>query len=568
MTFRQLEHILEKLAAHPEFGTSEYEEWLKFEDAVEFLTRTTRGLIPIYVSMSDIYIYSVLTPQERMINNYIDDIMKWNFGPSSGWGYGLTNDEHGKPKKMLYSPLEHTGSRVFNGSEPIFFLRYFEGCLGKKSYPELNQKVAHILDIHWMPERSAYCRLDRLGDYQDIIIIKNTDQGIVCALDSDALELYMFLTDTVLVRLFGLTRCHDWSNFMETDRETTLLMDSHTELYARRTIAIGRRQKEAAWLRGFQIIRRARNNNIMFRLLQGEEIEPKQYATFIVLDWKHGVVREWSCSPELLGNYFEESDLPYETSPAFFRPEVLSKYKQDPDKYKVESRIIYCRGAWSLRYDINEEGQVYVYLRDLGALPYKEQLYWRSFNELPKAGISSRAWKTDFLAEWDTDYDPLESLKDILSHFPSTSDGTEVWKPDPERLARLSYVVTDSVKEWEDQILQLAIIIVDGLNKKAIKAIAKELGCFDKELGSIKLLRECLIRGIPEEQVTQIIEPLTELWELRSHRGIAHRGDRPSVGSLREHYRELLSKCDRAMRLLADLIEAKVLDKGLSGAKQ
>ncbi|WP_446808486.1 hypothetical protein ACH50O_14495 [Methylomonas sp. 2BW1-5-20] len=96
------------------------------------------------------------------------------------------------------------------------------------------------------------------------------------------------------------------------------------------------------------------------------------------------------------------SDLPFATSPAFFRPEVLLKYKADPDKYQIESRSIHCRGGWFLKsFDINEAGQVHAYLCDLSHLPYAEQLYWKSFNEPPKAGISTRAYRSDFLAQWD-----------------------------------------------------------------------------------------------------------------------------------------------------------------------
>jgi hypothetical protein len=35
-------------------------------------------------------------------------------------------------------------------------------------------------------------------------------------------------------------------------------------------------------------------------------------------------------------------------SPAFFRPEVLLKYKADRDKYTVGERDVSCRAAWHL----------------------------------------------------------------------------------------------------------------------------------------------------------------------------------------------------------------------------
>jgi hypothetical protein len=86
---------------------------------------------------------------------------------------------------------------------------------------------------------------------------------------------------------------------------------------------------------------------------------------------KNGVIREISCAPGATANYFTESDLPFELSPAFFSPEVLRKYKADSDKYSLAGRSISCRCAWSLQtYDVNEAGQVHTYLVYLRNLPY------------------------------------------------------------------------------------------------------------------------------------------------------------------------------------------------------
>ena len=99
-------------------------------------------------------------------------------------------------------------------------------------------------------------------------------------------------------------------------------------------------------------------------------------------------------------------------SPVFFKAEILHRYKADTVKYELDDRSITCRGAWSLRtYDVNKEGQVHTYLRYLGELPYKEQLYWQSFNEWPKGGLSERAITTDFRGDFYRGYDPLNNLK-------------------------------------------------------------------------------------------------------------------------------------------------------------
>ncbi len=132
-----------------------------------------------------------------------------------------------------------------------------------------------------------------------------------------------------------------------------------------------------------------------------------------------------------VANYFTASDLPFEMSPAFFRPDVLLKYKGDSEKYRLEDRSITCRNAWHLEtYDINDAGQVHTYLIYLQRLPYDEQLYWKSYNEKPKSSISKRAFTTDFEGNWYNEYDALASLKEFafeLDHERVPWVEPEVW---------------------------------------------------------------------------------------------------------------------------------------------
>ena len=131
------------------------------------------------------------------------------------------------------------------------------------------------------------------------------------------------------------------------------------------------------------------------------------------MDWKNGVVREISTEPGNTANYFTKSGLPFEVSPAFFRPDVLLRYKSDSDKYTLQDRSISCRGAWHLQtYDINEAGQVHTYIVYLRSLPYEEQLYWKAHNEAPKASISKRAFRSDFEGRWENEYDALQNLRE------------------------------------------------------------------------------------------------------------------------------------------------------------
>lgn len=80
------------------------------------------------------------------------------------------------------------------------------------------------------------------------------------------------------------------------------------------------------------------------------ELEDQRYCDFIIKDWKNEKVSTCSCAPEEMSSYFESSnDKPFETSPAFFRPEVLDKYKNNPDLYELKDRRIYKIDGWGLK---------------------------------------------------------------------------------------------------------------------------------------------------------------------------------------------------------------------------
>lgn len=279
---------------------------------------------------------------------------------------------------------------------------------------------------------------------------------------------------------------------------------------------------------------------------------------------------ECSCDPAQLGNYFVESDLPFQTTPAFFRPEVLLKYKADPDKYQIEGRSIHCRGAWFLKsYDINEAGQVHAYLCDLSLLPYAEQVYWKSFNEAPKAGISARAYKSDFLAQWDTSPDPLASLKRRLEAL--NGAGITWWSlKNPQLPDRVHYPITASQEEWANELMALDQLVVEGVSRSYFKSKAEAAGItIEPQWGSLKLIGEVLLHAqVNEEEATAVMAPLKSLHDLRSKmKGHAGGSDAKVMrealiakhGDLKSHFRALADDCHRAIALMVELTDAGVL---------
>lgn len=556
---------LDKISKIPKHGTKAYKKWAEQKEFLLFLLNTTYDEIPLYVSFKGTYIYSVLLPENILKGDYIDDLMGWQCTPNSSWGYGYSFGRKGKPKKIfISSPFDSAGSKLLEKAAPITFLRYFDGRIDRKSYVEINQKIIHLHDLHFIEEKNAYCRLNEDGDVEEIISIRHPSDETIVRIKQEVLDFHLFITKSVLLRLFDRGLCNNWLNFHEEGRKEDKFSDSKNEIYARRGILFDKKGlPTASYLRGFQIIRNKQPRKKMMALLTGESLEPKKYEKFIAWDWKHNKIAECSCDPKKLGNYFTKSDKPFGTSPAFFKPDVLLKYKQNPEKYTLDQRHIACRNSWNLQtYDINKVGQVHTYLVYLSHLPHSEQLHWKAFNERPKAGISKRAFKTDFKAEWDLSYDPLLELRKGLEKLEEKKNN--LWLCVSEDLyQQLNYVVTDSLKEWADEIHALDKLVVEGFNYSYFKKISKTLNCYNETLGSIKLLKEILkAKKNNEKEINEIINPLEEIHFLRT-KFVGHisgaeankirKGLISKYGNLKKHFRDLLERTDKAIKSLLSL---------------
>ena len=530
------------------------DDWHLFSDFFEFLAHTTTDCVPIY-SSGAVFLDSVLVPEPSIAPPDVDDLMQWQPAATLCWSFEGLNDEDSRNR--LCCPLEYAEARTLRGGEPVFTLREFPGVM---SYVELNQRISHATDLHWMENRSSYCQLDENGDFVDLAIVRKVDNHFVCTVESSVLHPYMALSGQALIRLFDVFR-GDLYRTLGAAAADCRVSDDKTGIYARHLVwTDDDGNPVGAKIRGFQIVRTPLTSEVAIETLERSH-EPEDYAVYTIYDWRHDCVRKCSCAPGETGSYFTDHDLPYETSPAFFRSEVLGKYKNDPDRYTLTPDYISCRGGWWLRYDINEEYQVHAYLCDLRMLPYREQLYWQSCNEEPKGSIARRAFRSDFLAQFSDEYDPVVSLKQLADDaFPRVRiNGREItiWEPDEQSAGRLAYLPTESKKDWEDAILNLAKFTVDGLAEKSIRRLAQAMGCEKPKWRSIKLLKACLIaRELDDES---ICAPLQEVWGIRSHEGVAHRGT-SARSDTREHYRRLMADCDCALRTLGDIIHQGYLD--------
>jgi hypothetical protein len=340
-----------------------FNAWLEAKDAVAFLTdNAQQDEFVVYAGVEHTFIHAILVPASLMNPPDIDDLLSWSFNPFSSWGTWITFNE---PRSVSISPpLDHTGSKTLDQGEQLVFGRAFEGRVADKNYFEILQKFVHLFDLHFLLERNAYCRLDKYGDIEDVIRIikvageRDESGGTVITFKRDLLDQYMALTDSVIARTYDFTRLR-FSHFGGWSNRSNPQYTIDGDLFYRSIVEPG----HASYMRGCQIVRPLMAKEIIIRRLAHGDEEERKYASFVAYDWKNRVIREVSSAPGDTANYFTKSDLPFELSPAFFRPEVLAKYKSDSEKYRFEGRSISCRGAWHLQtYDINDAGQVHTYI--------------------------------------------------------------------------------------------------------------------------------------------------------------------------------------------------------------
>jgi len=540
--------------------------WLQeAESGIDFLRHTAQSEdIVLFVSGPSCWIHGVLAPTRALTPAALEDAQQTN-GPDVGDCWTIQRVFGGGKGHRMYleAPLAGTS---FNGGEKLVFRRTFHGYEVDGAQVELSQKLVHSLDLHFIEERSAYCRLDEHGELDDVIRLhheprsENGEPLHAVTIRRAELDKFMALSGTSLVFRFDFTR-HPREGFFGFHQ---------VEPYERQFAGAcyhGGITPQASYCNGvFVVAPGVTRRQLIQTWKRNDDPKRKQYAEFIVENLRDGKTTTVSCSPAATANYFQASTLPLELSPAFFRPELLHKYKSDPDKYRLDDGSIHCRGTWSLRsYAVNEAGQVHAYLCDLRTLPFTEQLYWKSFNEPPKAPISDRTFRTDFLGQWDIATDPLLELRGLVSRLDVS--GAAWWKPRGDRLRdAVHYPRTQSSKEWRDELLALDQLLVEGLIETPLRIWTSDLGREGvAKLRSVRLVQEVLTGlGQEAESARRALAPLARLHDLRNvvaghatgtKRNQAIRDARGHPGGLPAHFMALLSECLEAMTMIESRLQ-------------
>ena len=480
----------------------------------------TRKRVALYATASapgSLFLHAVLVPLHHLERPW-EDLNEWSGNPFDHRSCGLVYGGGQGARMELHSPWEDNQPAVLVGALQLVVGRSFDGRLGDRTYYELDPSITHSHGLHWLEERQAWCRFNDEGDVEELAGVVRTGRGeddgaTLVWIDRLLLETHLAATGTCLAQMFDCAWFSDVHRLRQLENISTYI-DVDRTLCCKFAI-----EEDASIFRGVHFISaRCSAEQIgeaQFARHRGE----REYETFVVQDFKHGRVVECSCDPKALASYFDvDSDAPFETSPVFFRADVLDRYKADREKYRLTDRTLSCRNAWSLKtYDVNAAGQVHTYIVYLGRLPLAEQRYWKSFNEAPKAPISERAYASDFEGRWDTQPDGLRDLKQTVRQLHQRSPSWFRLKQ-PDLLEGLHYPLTSAHKPWDDTIIDLAKLIVESLEHKVLLRISKDRGYEgDPKWGSIKWLRSALLAlEVDEGYATQLVTPIDRVQFLRT----------------------------------------------------
>jgi len=186
----------------------EFYSWCQQSDVAEFLTSDIDDeYVVLYASMPHVFIHAIFLPERHVNKDNFNSLLDWSGNPFSSWGVSCSSEDI-----CIESPMSNLGCKDLISGEQIVFARSFQAIDRDETYYELNQKISHSLDLHYVPEKKSWCKLDSHGEINEVIkvikipeIRKNDGGTIICAKKS-ILGEYAGIEDLKLFRMFDFTR--------------------------------------------------------------------------------------------------------------------------------------------------------------------------------------------------------------------------------------------------------------------------------------------------------------------------------------------------------------------------
>ncbi len=550
---------LRRLYNVPKVGTDEFKNWLEQNnDAMKFLHQNAEdNWCVIYSGSGKVFIHGVLVPEQALKPLDTDDLLKWQYNPYHSWRVTSCDSN-----TWIEPPLADSGSKVLAKGEQLVFIRSSEEVANNQKCVEISQKFTHSMNLHYRPDQKAWFMPDKNGDVKPFIRIveileeKKKMNALAVLFDRNLLSAYAALTNSVLVRMFDFPAYYKATEF--------------PNMYHR--VSKG---WACNFYRGVQLLKSAMSKKEAAKTVGVNFIGEKKYETFIVLDQQNKRIVEMSCSPDA-----------YKLLPAFFRQEVLAIYKFDQNKYRFNE--YYVDG---ITYGINDEGQVCVWLVDLGKMPYEEQQHWKLYNEEPRPTItdfdqepeqilknilSKGYFEAHVKGSWDYSQRSISSLKETLQELHESE--CPWWRTGSiDCIHQINYPIVKSLNDcadWEREILALHRLVIEGLQDVWLKSKLKALGQDINETKGVLNLLEKYLEALGYKDVSEVLAPLRGIKRLRNKVSPAHEQlkekDKQEAKELKakvleeysgywRHYDYLVGACNKAFRNLKKFLGKKKL---------
>ncbi|MFB3895796.1 MAG: hypothetical protein ACE14V_05785 [bacterium] len=397
------------------------------------------------------------------------------------------------------------------GVKAIAILRYFKGL--KESYWEISEEFRHYFNLYEDKKNNKLILIGDNGDDEEVILISENKIQIKLRL----IKKYLTVKKMHLALLFDIFRNSEKTiEELETEKCNKSIKGRdfiyNINIYPQESPKI---MKSTGHLVGKKMIS------------GWKEFKPKddKYVDFIIGINEDGQEILCTCDEDkLVDDSGKNEGAPSEITPVFFKRDVLAKYYSQPDKYSVNDGSLECLGYWKLIIDNNHYKYIVVFLGELGGLPYKEQLYWQSFNVATQDSISRTAWLRNIAVQR---VDPVKSdlyfkrKYRVLQQKWEERFGWKLFNPlkkgDEHCFQTLRIPLTNEQKEFDEQVLSLVKVLIDSLNEASLE---KGLEIEEKDAqGLDKLEAFILSKGFKFDTRFRY---LRKLQDLRSS-SVAHR---------------------------------------------
>jgi hypothetical protein len=188
----KIENYISQLSKSPSQNDREkYKAWLAQKSFISFLKNNiAEEDIILFLSIGNpqdyIFMYGVLVPNENLEPVDSNDLLGWGCNPTLQWGIRMWPDDWNNAE--ICSPFDFSSTKTLTNANQVIFLRSFEGRVQDKTYFDVSETLSQPHGLHFVPERSAFCRIDENGN-NDPEKYTITDTYITCR-NSWTLECY------------------------------------------------------------------------------------------------------------------------------------------------------------------------------------------------------------------------------------------------------------------------------------------------------------------------------------------------------------------------------------------